>query len=364
MFTAQEGRTTYEILDRLEKTEGLEGALTERPPEGSLLPETYSFALGDTRDAIVKRMRHGDGEGAQRTLGEACARPALQDQAGGGHPRVHHRERDGARKASAPAWHRCSSTACAKACGCSRPDGHLRITKGKGRLGRRLFDQGPGAQDPPTTPTASTGCSRPDRQPGRAAIAAALNPYENEGPLFCRRRYRRPCLRPDPEGAQQERPALARASPEREAEAKKKKEEEPRSPRAAAQTELVRAAGCRSNAAPETMPSDPGAPPEQVAKDRRTLELDHPPVCAVGCLGRFQNLPRGFAERQAPGLSKLSAASFFGNTRLKGSVIRNGSPAAKPRQQVHRERKAMRPDCVESAADDARGRSASISKGM
>jgi UPF0755 protein len=57
MFTAREGRTTYQILERLKETEGLEGEISSKPREGELLPETYSFALGDTRDAIVKRMR-------------------------------------------------------------------------------------------------------------------------------------------------------------------------------------------------------------------------------------------------------------------------------------------------------------------
>ncbi|MQX35173.1 endolytic transglycosylase MltG [Roseospira navarrensis] len=54
--TVSEGLTTHQILDVVRSAEGLEGAVTLDPPEGSLLPETYHFTLGDTRDAILRRM--------------------------------------------------------------------------------------------------------------------------------------------------------------------------------------------------------------------------------------------------------------------------------------------------------------------
>jgi UPF0755 protein len=46
-----------EIYDLLTAQPDLEGPVPPKPPEGSLLPETYFFVLGDTRAQIVDRMR-------------------------------------------------------------------------------------------------------------------------------------------------------------------------------------------------------------------------------------------------------------------------------------------------------------------
>jgi UPF0755 protein len=55
--TIAEGLTVAEIFGLLEEAPGLTGPLPEPPPEGSLLPETYFFALGDSRYGLVRRMR-------------------------------------------------------------------------------------------------------------------------------------------------------------------------------------------------------------------------------------------------------------------------------------------------------------------
>ena len=51
------GLTTVEILDRLAKTEGLMGVIAQAPADGELLPETYHFSYGDSRNDIVRRMQ-------------------------------------------------------------------------------------------------------------------------------------------------------------------------------------------------------------------------------------------------------------------------------------------------------------------
>lgn len=56
-FTIPEGLTTYQVLERVKKVEGLEGELTETAGEGELLPDTYFFTLGETRNAVVQRMK-------------------------------------------------------------------------------------------------------------------------------------------------------------------------------------------------------------------------------------------------------------------------------------------------------------------
>ncbi|MBB4265305.1 endolytic transglycosylase MltG [Roseospira visakhapatnamensis] len=54
--TVAEGLTTRRVLDLVRRTSGLSGDLSLTPGEGEVLPETYHFALGDSRDAVVQRM--------------------------------------------------------------------------------------------------------------------------------------------------------------------------------------------------------------------------------------------------------------------------------------------------------------------
>ncbi len=56
-FTVPEGRTSEQIVERLREEPLLVGDITEIPPEGSLLPETYMFTRGASRASIIQRMR-------------------------------------------------------------------------------------------------------------------------------------------------------------------------------------------------------------------------------------------------------------------------------------------------------------------
>ena len=58
-LTVAEGLTVAEIYQLLDKADGLVGELPPAPPEGSLLPETYFYAFGDSRADLVKRMQRG-----------------------------------------------------------------------------------------------------------------------------------------------------------------------------------------------------------------------------------------------------------------------------------------------------------------
>ena len=53
-ITFAEGLTSREIADILYQNEILEGDF-ELPPEGSFLPETYTFSRGDTRQSIINQ---------------------------------------------------------------------------------------------------------------------------------------------------------------------------------------------------------------------------------------------------------------------------------------------------------------------
>lgn len=70
-LTVPEGLTVAQILALLEQAEGLTGSVAP-PPEGSLLPETWSYSWGDTRESLVRRMR----EAMDQALAEAWAQRA------------------------------------------------------------------------------------------------------------------------------------------------------------------------------------------------------------------------------------------------------------------------------------------------
>jgi UPF0755 protein len=52
-----EGLTSQQIVARLNAEENLSGEITEVPPEGTLLPDTYRFSRGTARADIIERMR-------------------------------------------------------------------------------------------------------------------------------------------------------------------------------------------------------------------------------------------------------------------------------------------------------------------
>jgi UPF0755 protein len=55
-ITIPEGLTSAQIVDRLNAEDILVGDVKAIPPEGALLPETYKFTRGDTRQSIIDRM--------------------------------------------------------------------------------------------------------------------------------------------------------------------------------------------------------------------------------------------------------------------------------------------------------------------
>lgn len=56
-LTIAEGMTSAEIVTAINAAPGLEGEIAVVPAEGSLLPETYHYALGDSRAALIERMQ-------------------------------------------------------------------------------------------------------------------------------------------------------------------------------------------------------------------------------------------------------------------------------------------------------------------
>ncbi len=56
-FTVPEGLTSWQIVQLLGKTPELEGEIADIPAEGTLLPETYSYMRGDTRQQKIAAMQ-------------------------------------------------------------------------------------------------------------------------------------------------------------------------------------------------------------------------------------------------------------------------------------------------------------------
>lgn len=54
--TLAEGLTVMEMLVHIQDTQGLVGTVTQIPAEGNMLPETYHYSMGDSRQSVVTRM--------------------------------------------------------------------------------------------------------------------------------------------------------------------------------------------------------------------------------------------------------------------------------------------------------------------
>src|SRR5436305_9027456 len=68
--TIPEGLTSEQIVARLLESDIFTGTVREMPREGTLLPETYKFPRGTTRDQVIQRMQQSQ----KRVLGEIWER--------------------------------------------------------------------------------------------------------------------------------------------------------------------------------------------------------------------------------------------------------------------------------------------------
>jgi UPF0755 protein len=56
-LSVPEGWTTAQVIERVAAHESLTGDITQTPPEGAILPDTYVFRRGMTRDSLLLEMR-------------------------------------------------------------------------------------------------------------------------------------------------------------------------------------------------------------------------------------------------------------------------------------------------------------------
>ena len=64
-FTIPEGLTSDQIVQRLVENETLSGNIRDMPREGTLLPETYRFTRGTTREQMIQRMQQAQQRAVQ-----------------------------------------------------------------------------------------------------------------------------------------------------------------------------------------------------------------------------------------------------------------------------------------------------------
>jgi UPF0755 protein len=183
-LTVPEGLTSHEVLALVSATEGLIGDVAAVPAEGELLPETYHFAFGDSRQGMIERMR----EDMRTTLAELWPNrladlpyttpeealilaSIVQEEAGNSQemPRVAavfvNRLRIGMRLESDPTV-------------------IYGITGGAGPLGRGLLRSELDQYTPYNTYQIDGLPPTPIANPGRAAIDAVLNPMQTSELFF------------------------------------------------------------------------------------------------------------------------------------------------------------------------------------
>ncbi len=65
-FRVPEGLSSHQIVALMDKAKGLTGVVSQIPKDGTLLPDTYHYSYGDTKEGMIVRMQNA----MKRTLSE------------------------------------------------------------------------------------------------------------------------------------------------------------------------------------------------------------------------------------------------------------------------------------------------------
>lgn len=179
-LTVPEGLTSTAVVELINGTKGLVGEIEQVPPEGSLLPETYHYARGDSRRELLDRMSAA----LERTLQELWT------------ARVEGLPLDNPEEALILASIVEKETALAEERPVvasvfinrlrrgmplqSDPTVIFSLTEGKDELGRRLTRADLKVESPFNTYRIGGLPPAPIANPGRDSIAAVLNPAETD----------------------------------------------------------------------------------------------------------------------------------------------------------------------------------------
>ncbi len=184
--TLAEGVTSWQVIEELKSVDVLTGEV-DVPAEGSLAPDSYEVAEGDTRASLIERMRRAQDiiladEWANRADDLPLESPTealilasiVEKETGGAEERPQvasvfiNRLRQGMRLQTDPTV-------------------IYGITNGEGTLGRGIRQSELRAETPYNTYVIDGLPPTPIANPGRASIRAALNPDETEYLFFVAR---------------------------------------------------------------------------------------------------------------------------------------------------------------------------------
>lgn len=180
-----EGLTSYQAVERLKANPDLVGDILEIPTEGSLLPDTYRFAKGTSRQELILRM-----QGEQKKFLEGLWAGRSRDLANARHVDVINIaaivEKEASRaderpRVAAVYWNRLKKGMPLQA----DPTIIYGASNGKGTLGRPILRSELDDTDNPYNTYKNKGLPpTPIANPGRAAIEAALNPAKTSDLYF------------------------------------------------------------------------------------------------------------------------------------------------------------------------------------
>lgn len=78
--TVAEGLTVFQVMAQMRQVKGLTGNPATPPDEGSLLPQTYYFSLGDSRDSLLNRMAQAMNDTLDALWPKRAANPQLANK--------------------------------------------------------------------------------------------------------------------------------------------------------------------------------------------------------------------------------------------------------------------------------------------
>jgi UPF0755 protein len=180
-----EGLTSYQIVERLKADPDLAGDVDEVPPEGSLLPDTYRFAKGTSRDELIRRMQ-GEQKKFLEGLWSSRSRELQSFKPEDVVNIAAIVEKEASRaderpRVAAVYWNRLKKGMPLQA----DPTIIYGASSGKGTLGRPIQKNELEDEDNPYNTYRNKGLPpTPIANPGRAAIEAALNPAKTSELYF------------------------------------------------------------------------------------------------------------------------------------------------------------------------------------